>query len=353
MNDNRSERRQIEAIATATKSVEDQVREQRAIISKLEMHTERIDGALDSALNRLQTLAYAHETITAEVRLATAAQDLLHHLNDQVAVTLERQKAIESRVEDFAKQRLSTVERERVERDGVSRRLETAEKTTVTWNERLVVVEEIGRRVQESQALLGQKAERLERTLEAVEARGGRNLESAKRLETELRQIESLVDTLQRQDDAILERIQLLNEVVRRVEDAMALIASQESRFQELAEKIELQRVERHRVEETLTRLEHAIDEQRGLMDQALHVATSVDGRQKGIQERIDRVVEESEAFREQVSGQLTRFVRVQERQKRRQIQDLETEIRDMKRHVIIEPTEQEFLGMPKVDHDE
>ena len=111
--------------------------------------------------------------------------------------------------------------------------------------------------------------------------------------------------------------------------------------------------VERHRVEETLARLERAIDEQRGLMEQSLHIATSVDGRQKGIIERIDRVVEEEEAFREQVSGQLTRFVRVQERQKRRQIQDLETEIRDMKRHVIIEPTEQEFLGMPKVDHDE
>ncbi len=353
MNDNRSERRQIEAIATATKGVEDQVREHRAILSKLEMHTERIDGALESALNRLQALAYSQETLTAEVRLATAAQDLLHQLNDQMSVTLERQKAIESRVEDFAKQRLSTVERERVERDGVARRLETAERTTITWNERLVVVEEIGRRLQESQALLNQKTERLERTLESVEARAGRNLESAKRLETELRQIESLVDTLQRQDDAILERIQLLNEVVRRVEDAMALIASQESRFQELVERIELQRVERHRVDETLTRLEHMVDEQRSLMEQALHIATSVDGRQKGIIDRIDRVVEESEAFREQISGQLIRFVRVQERQKRRQIQDLETEIRDMKRHVIVEPTEQEFLGMPRVDHDE
>jgi chromosome segregation ATPase len=332
----RSERRQVEALANAVKAIEDQQRDQKAIVAKLAMQEERLNSQFDTIVNRLESLTFGQETLNAHVKINADQQDLIHLLRDQIAALIDRQKIVESRVEDFGKQRLSTLERERVDRDGALRRLDSAEKTTQKWEERITVVEEIARRMQESSALAGQKLDRLDQSMEGIGNRGGRNLEAAKRLETELRQVESIVDTLQRQDDTVLERVQLLNEVVRRVEDKIALLSSQEARYQEVIDKIELQRVERLRVEELLNRADRALDEHKSLIDHLSHVTATIEGRYKGLSERVEYILSETERFHGDIAGQIHRFTQVQERQKRRQIQDLETEIRDMKRHVIV-----------------
>jgi hypothetical protein len=332
----RSDRRQVEALANAVRTLEEQMREQRAIVGKLQIQEERLTGQLDSIINRLESLTYGQETLTAQIKVNSDSQDLLHLLNDRVAAVLDRQKIVETRVEDFNKQRLSGVERERIERDAALRRLEGAERTTAKWEERITVVEEMARRVQETGALTGQRLDRLDQAVEAATSRGGRNLEAAKRLETELRQVESIVDTLQRQDDAVLERVQLLNEVVRRVEEKIALLSSAEARYQEVIDKIELQRVERLRVEELLNRADRSLDEHKNLLDHLAHITATTEGRYRGLAERFDHFVEEMGHFRAEIVGQLKRFTQVQERQKRRQIQDLETEIRDLRRHVVV-----------------
>ncbi len=332
----RGDKRQVEALANAMRLLDEQLRDQKAIVGRLEVQEERLNGQFDTILGRLEALTTGHETLSAHVKIGSESQDLIHLLNDQVAALIDRQRIVEARVEDFHKQRLSTLERERVERDGALRRLEASEKTTANWQARITVIEEIARRMQESTALVGQKLERIDTAIESLTGRGGRNLEAAKRLETELRQVGALVDTLQRQDDTVLERVQLLNEVVRRVEDRIALLSSQEARYQEILDKIELQRVERLRIEEALSRVERVADEQAASIANLQHQAATIEGRSRGLIERMEHLGEEIEHFSELITGQIQRFTQVQERHKRRQIQDIETEIRDLKRHIIV-----------------
>ncbi len=331
----RTERRQVEAIANSTRFLEEQLRELKASVVRQQQNQERVNGQIETMLNRLEALGLGHQELAAHYQVVHTTQAEIHRLADQVAASIEKQTTLGSRVEELARQRLASLEREREERDAAARRLDAAERTTQTWENRMVVLDEIGHRMQESGAETGQRLERLERSLDSLSGRTGRNLEASKRLEAELGQIESLVDTLQRQDETVLERVQLLNEVIHRTEDEVAAVASHEERYQDVLDKVELQRVERLRVEEMINRMERQLDEQRSLIDHMEHVAATLEGRAKGFAERLDRLVEDTTQFRSEILGYLQRFGQVQERHKRRQIQDLETEIRDLKRHAI------------------
>jgi chromosome segregation ATPase len=124
-------------------------------------------------------------------------------------------------------------------------------------------------------------------------------------------------------------------EAARRVE---ALVESEKRDLQalsQLAERMELLRVERQRLEERLAQAEESVEELRGLFARQEQLVSVLDGRTQGYLGRLEALREEILRHRQEFVDHLLKLSNGQERLKRRQIEELEREIKEMKQHAI------------------
>jgi FtsZ-binding cell division protein ZapB len=119
----------------------------------------------------------------------------------------------------------------------------------------------------------------------------------------------------------------------KRLEAQLSTVAADVAIKQDMIEKLELHRVETHRVEERVSTLEATTEHLHDQDDELLRQVTLLEGRQKGYQDRLNGLLADFAAYRERVNEQFARLHQVQERIKRRQIEDLERELREMRVH--------------------
>jgi hypothetical protein len=101
-----------------------------------------------------------------------------------------------------------------------------------------------------------------------------------------------------------------------------------------LAERIDLHRAERQRLEDRARKLEEELGELRTRADQQTHLHGRLTSQQAGLGSRLDALQETVDLQRAEVLEQMRKLTDSQARTKRRQIQDLEREIREMKQYV-------------------
>ncbi len=106
------------------------------------------------------------------------------------------------------------------------------------------------------------------------------------------------------------------------------------SRLELLAERIELHRAERQRLEDRALRLEEELGEVRGRLEQHEQQQGRMSAQQQGLASRLDTLQEQAEEQRARLVDQLRKLTAAQERTKRRQIQELEREVREMRKYV-------------------
>ena len=101
-----------------------------------------------------------------------------------------------------------------------------------------------------------------------------------------------------------------------------------------LAERIELHRAERQRLEELARRLEEELGELRSRIDHQVQQQGRISGQQQGLASRIDSLQQLVEEQGASLVERLRKLSGSQTRTKRRQIQELEREIREMQQYV-------------------
>ena len=101
-----------------------------------------------------------------------------------------------------------------------------------------------------------------------------------------------------------------------------------------LAERIELHRAERQRLEERALRLEEELGGLRGRADKEDELQGRLAAQQQGLASRLDTLHEQVAEQRAILVEQIRKLTGTQDRTKRRQIQELERELREMKQYV-------------------
>lgn len=99
------------------------------------------------------------------------------------------------------------------------------------------------------------------------------SVEQARRVEQALGVLGNEFAPLRREDEVLASRIQLAMDLARQVEQKMADVLVEEQARRELAERVEILRVERQRLQQQVADLEHAIA---GLVDRAEELARQV-----------------------------------------------------------------------------
>ena len=262
-------------------------------------------------------------------------QEELHQLKDLLTRLQEQQVQARSDIEETGRRRLTEAERERVEVADLRGRLENLERQVESWLDRQSGIEDAARRYQEGIALANLRAENVDQRLEATEGRVSRNVEATNRIDQEISRIDAAIQGLEREDDLQAERARVALEVARRVE---TMVESEKRDLQALAqfsERMELLKVERQRMEDRVAQMEEDSNELRGLVGHQEQLVSVLDGRTQGYLGRLESLREELLRQRQQFVEHLLKISSGQEQLKRRQIEELEREIKELKQHAI------------------
>ena len=104
---------------------------------------------------------------------------------------------------------------------------------------------------------------------------------------------------------------------------------------------VDLGRVEVHRLEERISVIEATAGNLREMDDELTRQVAQLDGRQKGYQDRLSGLLADLAVHRAQTADQFQRLHQLNERLRRRQIEDLERDLREMRIHAFRAAEEQ------------
>ena len=262
-------------------------------------------------------------------------QEEMRQLKDVLTRLQEQQGQVRTQLEEMVRQRMAEAERERVEVSDQHRRVQDLERQVEAWLDRQSGTEDAARRYREGITLANLRAEGMEQRLEALEGRASRNLEATNRIDQEISRIDAAIQGLEREDDLQAERARVALETARRVEAAVESERRDLQALAHLSERRELLKVERQRLEDRLAQAEEEINELRGLLGRQEQLTSVLEGRTQGYLGRLEALREEILRHRQQFVEHLLQLSTGQERLKRRQIEELDREIKELKQHAI------------------
>jgi chromosome segregation ATPase len=314
--------------------VQDQLYQLKAQVAQLEQEMNQ----LQSAGTVLHETMLQMQTTLREAALGAAQINRLQEELNQAAALLvhfqDEQAEQRERLDALGRTRESEDSRDQQEWTEVARRTELLERQVVSWQDRQAGVDEVGRRFQEGLSLIRQQVQQIESRLEGTESKAARGLEGANRAEHKLTQVDAAIDELRREDETIAERARVNADVTHRLETALSEKLGEFQRLELLAERIELHRAERQRLEDRAARIEEEFGELRERFDTMEQRQSRMGGQQEGLGSRLDSLYEQVKELRGAVVDQIRKLIATQDRTKRRTIQELEREIRETKQYV-------------------
>ncbi len=327
------EERQSAALATTVAWLEDELREAKTLIARQQQALEQLGGQvweLTDALHQAQALL---ATLPPRLEVLPEYDAQLRQLKDELNRLHEQGLTSASRVGELARIQQADTERDRTVLNELSHRLDDTERAIQHGFPRFDALDEASRRSADAVAIVRQQVDGVERALTELDARVTRMIAAGPRADQEFARLNTEVEALRRQDASIAERVQIYTEMLRRLEAQISLVSSEVAVKQDVLERIELTRLELHRLEERISIQEAIAAELREADDDtARHLAT-LEGRDKGLADRLAGLQSDLASYRAVVSEQFHRLHQAQERAKRRQIEDLEREIREMRTH--------------------
>jgi chromosome segregation ATPase len=182
-------------------------------------------------------------------------------------------------------------------------------------------------RQREVEAHLEQFALRLERSIEV-----NRDLEE---------RIKAVVlGDLDDRFEVVYERLQVVGEMVKRNEDIIAGVANERSLRQELIDELSVWREEHHRIDGRLNVLEEQAEKVLAQIDKVHGEVTLLEGRHSGLGERVSNIRKDIAEVVDHVRAEFAKYNAMMEKQRRKQIQVLEQELREAKFHAFRPPEE-------------
>lgn len=313
---------------------QDQLYELKADVGQVRQHQDQLQSMLTKLSDAVRNV---EGTLRAASLSASQAPRLQEELNQAAALIVQlqdRQAVQEERLDALSRERGVEGNRDQEEWSEVVRRTEQVERSVAGWQDRQAGVDEVGRRFQEGLSLIRQQIQVIEQRLEAVESKAAHGLEGANRAEHNLTQVEASIDSLRREDESLAERTRLAGDSAHRLENSMTEHLQELKRLELLAERIELHRAERQRLEDRALRLEEELGELRQRVEKGEDVGGRLSSQQQGLGSRLEALQEDATEQRTTLSEQFRKLINTTERTKRRQVQELERELREMKQYV-------------------
>lgn len=324
----------VEGADTRWLRLEESIAGLRNRTSELAQSHVRDERELNNLDQRMRDLEGRAISLASEIGTAMRQLDELNALRERVnrfSGELDENKEL---ADALIRQIRQQVDGQRESRNDASRRLQSSEKGLNDLRERLAVFDEAIRRVNTEGGEIAHRLSQIENGQVALGARISANADGLRRAASEESSLETRVEALERQLFGLTERVDLSYQNLRRVQETA-------EQWDDLRNNVEALR---GRVEESL----QALDASKAIVAAVQRGFEALEERIGNI-ERVGEQLRARDARRERAVASLgdkiesvstlsaqeqDRFVAMQEQIRRRQIEELEQEIRELKSYL-------------------
>ncbi len=311
--------------------LDEELREAKAALHKVD---HELKQALDQIWNLDSGLHKLEESVgdSGGADAFPAVQEEVRELRSQADRLQDRHNELAGHAEELGRQQQSDLEREREERAALLKQAEAAARSVGQFESRIHRLEDSLRHMEEAVAefRLSQNARGHE--VEELTSRGARNLETTLRLEHRMDALATDIEALHKRDGELEEKVSLYEERVHREEERVAKFERELSLPREIKEQLDRARFEQQQMIDHLAKMESSTTELSERTAEFVQGLARIDQRTQRQADRLMELSEEVRQQRETVFEQLERLVRTMERQRRRQMETLTQEIKELTR---------------------
>ncbi len=138
--------------------------------------------------------------------------------------------------------------------------------------------------------------------------------------------------------EAVHERLQILGEMAHRTEARIEELRVERHVGEEVREELGRRRDEYERIEVRVNRVEGEVEAIPRQIDEVRSATTLLDGRHSGLSERVSLIRRDIAEVVDHVREEFARFSELQEKSRRKQIETIEQELRELKFHGLRPP---------------
>ncbi len=311
--------------------LDEELRQAKAALHKVE---HELKQALDQIWNLDSGLHKLEESVgdSGGADALPGVQEEVRELRSQADRLQDRHNELAGRAEQLDRQQQSDLERERQERAALLKQAEAAAQSVGQFESRIQHLEASLRHVEEAVAELRHSQGTLGHEVGELASRGARNLETALRLEHRIDAFSTDFEALHKRDGEMEERVNLYEERVHREEERVAKFERELSLPREIKEQLDRAHFEQQKMIEHLGKMESSTTELSERTAEFVQGLARVDQRTQRQADRLMELAEEVRQQRETMFEQLKRLVRTMERQRRRQLETLAQEIKELTR---------------------
>ncbi len=313
--------------------LQDQVTQLKTALARMQQQNEQVQAATLDVNEKLRDAeTRLRETSAKTVGLPTM-QDQLRQLSGLMERIQDAEVLIDTKFELLERTSGEERVRDQSEKNDLYRRIQDLERKAESLGERQSTVDETTRRSQEEVSRSHLQAQSIGQRLEAVESKTGRNLDAVNRMEQAHSETEQAIRALRREDDVVAERARLAHEVAARLE---VDLHSQQEEYRVLpllAERVELLRAERQRLEDRTSRAEESLEDVRTRIEREEDFSTHVDARLKAQDGRLDHIHSTTLEYRRALTDQLLKLNQMLERMKRREAEETDRQVKELRLH--------------------
>jgi archaellum component FlaC len=185
----------------------------------------------------------------------------------------------------------------------------------------------------QERALLAKRLDELEKQTQGLDGRFGRNADFERKINERLDGIQRDFDVSRRELLSETERNRVQLEQFRRIDEQVAQIEELKSLANDVSQQLEVRQVEQGRADARIAELEQRVEDTARSISGFIDRAGKLEKSMGGYIERMTAIEQVVDEGRKGVSERLLRFAESQEQQRRRQIEDLQREIRELRRY--------------------
>lgn len=311
---------EVHALKAKIVQMEDSAQEDRARLWQTQETIQRSEGGAANVTAQLQILSDLPEA----VRLLRERSERL-----QAAVGQDSEQ-----MELLGRQLRAEMQAERDERGELRRRTEFAEQAALAGTEKVSAAEEIARRLQETLSLITQRLEQNDINLSGLDARLAASGEALRRMQDDGRTMSSELERHERLFTEMGDRMERYGEFARKLQEHFAAAEEVREESDALRDRFESMRVNNDEVLNHLSTMksEHELMQARfGEFDRSLERSRTRGDQHERALGDLRTVFDD---LREALQRDTERLMGFQEKIRRRQIADMEQEIREIRGHV-------------------
>ena len=329
---------QVQALGEIVNWLEQELRvtreEQIRTIQQMDQLRRQMQQLAEQATQNQRTLR-EQEPVFTQLR---GAPEAIRVVNSTIEDIRQELLATRAEVDNAIRLLRAEADADRIERGEATRRMERAASQLELLGVDVTTLQSQTSQIGQTLQTLLERSRELEDTSNQHGLRLDRAAELSRELEERVRT--TLSEEHDERTDVIFERIQVLGEMIRRTEDSIAGIIREGALRTEIVQEIGVWRQEQTRAEARIANLEESAEKIFTDIEKLQGETALLEGRHSGLGERVANMRRDLSEVVDNVRAEFAKYNEMMEKQRRKQIQILEQELRETKFHAFRPPEE-------------